>query len=169
LRDQFNPPNEWAGKESAPGNGRLQPAHWPIPERTTLTRDFALSLLSSDQDAMYEIEEALKRIEKNTYGVCELTGKPIPKTRLEAITRGRDSPFRPRPNWNARALCANAGSARGESVDAVGVTNRGRRRARGKNERKRTIMAREIITIECTESAKRREIPFALHTTPQKA
>ena len=48
-------------------------------------RDFALSLLSSDQDAVYEIEEALKRIERNTYGVCELTGKPIPKARLAAI------------------------------------------------------------------------------------
>jgi RNA polymerase-binding transcription factor DksA len=48
-------------------------------------RDFALSLLSSDQDAMYEIEEALKRIEKNTFGICELTGKQIPKARLEAI------------------------------------------------------------------------------------
>ena len=48
-------------------------------------RDFALSLLSSDQDANYEIEEALKRIEKNTYGICELTGKQIPATRLEAI------------------------------------------------------------------------------------
>jgi RNA polymerase-binding transcription factor DksA len=48
-------------------------------------RDFALSLLSSDQDAIYEIEEALKRIEKNTYGICELTGKPIPRTRLDAI------------------------------------------------------------------------------------
>ena len=48
-------------------------------------RDFALSLLSSDQDAVYEIEEALKRIEKGSYGVCELTGKPIPIVRLEAI------------------------------------------------------------------------------------
>jgi RNA polymerase-binding transcription factor DksA len=52
-------------------------------------RDFALSLLSSDQDAVYEIEEALKRIEKKTYGVCELTGKPIPKTRLNAIPWAR--------------------------------------------------------------------------------
>ena len=42
-------------------------------------RDFALSLLSSDQDAVYEIEEALKRIEKKTYGVCELTGKAHPQ------------------------------------------------------------------------------------------
>ncbi|MBM3845713.1 MAG: hypothetical protein FJ405_05425 [Verrucomicrobia bacterium] len=48
-------------------------------------RDFALSLLSSDQDAVYEIEEALKRIERGTYGTCELTGKTIPKARLEAI------------------------------------------------------------------------------------
>jgi RNA polymerase-binding transcription factor DksA len=48
-------------------------------------RDFALSLLSSDQDAIYEIEEALKRIERHTYGICELTGKSIPKARLDAI------------------------------------------------------------------------------------
>jgi len=48
-------------------------------------RDFALSLLSSDKDAVFEIEEALKRIERKTYGVCELTSKSIPKARLEAI------------------------------------------------------------------------------------
>jgi DnaK suppressor protein len=48
-------------------------------------RDFALSLLSSDQDALYEIDEAIKRIQSGEYGVCELTGKRIPKERLEAI------------------------------------------------------------------------------------
>ena len=48
-------------------------------------RDFALSLLSSDQDAVYEIEEAIKRIERNTYGVCELSSKLIPRARLDAI------------------------------------------------------------------------------------
>ncbi len=52
-------------------------------------RDFALSLLSSDQDAIYEIEEAIKRIEKGTYGICELTHKPIPKQRLDAIPWAR--------------------------------------------------------------------------------
>jgi RNA polymerase-binding transcription factor DksA len=54
-------------------------------------RDFALSMLSSDQDALYEIEEAIKRIEGGSYGVCELTGKPIPKDRLEAIPWARFS------------------------------------------------------------------------------
>lgn len=48
-------------------------------------RDFALSLLSADQDAIYEIDAAIKRIQRGTYGVCELTGNPIPRARLEAI------------------------------------------------------------------------------------
>ncbi len=48
-------------------------------------RDFALSLLSADQDAIYEIDAAIKRIQRGTYGICELTGQPIPKARLEAI------------------------------------------------------------------------------------
>jgi DnaK suppressor protein len=52
-------------------------------------RDFALSLLSQEQDALYEIEEALKRIELGTYGNCEMSGKPIPHARLEAIPFAR--------------------------------------------------------------------------------
>src|SRR5262245_37991233 len=52
-------------------------------------RDFALSLLSQEQDALYEIEEALKRIEVGTYGKCEMSGKPIPRARLEAIPFAR--------------------------------------------------------------------------------
>ena len=48
-------------------------------------RDFALNLLSQEQDALYEIDEALKRIELGTYGVCEMSGKPINHERLEAI------------------------------------------------------------------------------------
>jgi len=52
-------------------------------------RDFALSLLSQEQDALYEIDEALKRIEVGTYGKCEMSGKPIPRARLEAIPFAR--------------------------------------------------------------------------------
>ena len=48
-------------------------------------RDFALGILSSEQDAVYEIEQALDRIRDGTYGICELTGKRIPEARLEAI------------------------------------------------------------------------------------
>ena len=52
-------------------------------------RDFALSLLSQEQDALYEIDEALNRIELGTYGKCEMSGKPIPHARLEAIPFAR--------------------------------------------------------------------------------
>jgi len=52
-------------------------------------RDFALSMLSSDQNALYEIDEAIRRIETGAYGICELTGKPIPPKRLEAIPWAR--------------------------------------------------------------------------------
>lgn len=48
-------------------------------------RDFALSLLSQEQDSLYEIDEALKRIEQGSYGVCEISGKAIPHPRLEAL------------------------------------------------------------------------------------
>ena len=52
-------------------------------------RDFALSLLSQEQDALYEIEEALKRVDAGTYGICEMSGKQIPHARLEAIPFAR--------------------------------------------------------------------------------
>ena len=48
-------------------------------------RDFALSMLSKEQGSLYEIDEALKRIEDGSYGVCDLCQKPIKHERLEAL------------------------------------------------------------------------------------
>src|SRR6188768_3782020 len=84
LREQLLRQMNGLAKESAQEMSSYS-LHMADSGTDNFDRDFALSLLSSDQDAIYEIEEALKRIEKNTYGVCELTGKPIPKARLEAI------------------------------------------------------------------------------------
>jgi RNA polymerase-binding transcription factor DksA len=84
LRDQLLNQMSGLAKESAqelPGYS----LHMADSGTDNFDRDFALSLLSSDQDAIYEIEAALSRIEKGTYGVCELTGKTIPKARLDAI------------------------------------------------------------------------------------
>ena len=52
-------------------------------------RDFALSVLAKEQDALYEIEQALRRIDRGVYGVCEMSGKSIPQARLEAIPFAR--------------------------------------------------------------------------------
>jgi len=51
----------------------------------TFDRDFALSLVSNEQEALYEIEEAIQRIFDDSYGVCEHTGEPIDKERLLAV------------------------------------------------------------------------------------
>jgi DnaK suppressor protein len=88
LRDQLTRQMDGLAKESAQEMAGYS-LHMADSGTDNFDRDFALSLLSSDQDAIYEIEEALKRIEKNTYGICELTGKPIPKSRLEAIPWAR--------------------------------------------------------------------------------
>jgi len=48
-------------------------------------RDFALGIASSEQEAVFEIEEALNRIKTGRYGICEATGKQIDPARLEAI------------------------------------------------------------------------------------
>jgi RNA polymerase-binding transcription factor DksA len=47
--------------------------------------DLGLTELSAEQDALYEVDEAIKRILNGTYGVCEETGEPIPPERLKAI------------------------------------------------------------------------------------
>jgi RNA polymerase-binding transcription factor DksA len=48
-------------------------------------RDLVLGLASFGQEGLYEIEAALKRIEDGSYGICELTGRPISWKRLKAI------------------------------------------------------------------------------------
>jgi DnaK suppressor protein len=88
LREQLVRQMNGLAKESAeqlPGYSM----HMADSGTDNFDRDFALSLLSSDQDAIYEIDEALKRIERGSYGTCELTAKPIPKARLDAIPWAR--------------------------------------------------------------------------------
>jgi len=71
--------------ESAYGN------HQSDAGTDTFDRDFALSLVSSEQDALNEIEEAILRIKNGSYGVCEITNKAIPAARLTAVPFARYS------------------------------------------------------------------------------
>ncbi len=54
-------------------------------------REFALNLVSSEQDILYEIDEAIRRIDSGKYGICELTGEPIERARLKVIPYARYS------------------------------------------------------------------------------
>lgn len=44
---------------------------------------------SNDQEAVFEIDQALRRIADGTYGICEATGEKIPADRLEVIPWAR--------------------------------------------------------------------------------
>jgi RNA polymerase-binding protein DksA len=48
-------------------------------------RDFSLGLVSKEREIILEIDEALKRIEDKSYGICQMCQKPIGKKRLGAI------------------------------------------------------------------------------------
>ena len=52
-------------------------------------REFALSLVSNEQEVLYEIDEALQRIEQGQYGICEMTGAPIEYERLKVLPYAR--------------------------------------------------------------------------------
>lgn len=84
IREQISAQLSGLAKESAEEMTGYS-LHMADSGTDNFDRDFNLSLMSSDQDSLYEIDEALKRIEKGTYGTCELTGKPIPKARLNAV------------------------------------------------------------------------------------
>ncbi len=119
LRDQLVRQMNGLAKESAQEMAGYS-LHMADSGTDNFDRDFALSLLSSDQDAIYEIEEALKRIERNTYGVCELTGKQIPRSRLEAIPWTRFTVHAQAQLEREGALRQRRLGALG-TVDAVGV------------------------------------------------
>ena len=51
----------------------------------TFDREFALNQLSSEQDVLFEIDAAIRRLEEGTYGICEISGKPINIERLQAL------------------------------------------------------------------------------------
>ncbi|WP_419915652.1 TraR/DksA family transcriptional regulator [Candidatus Poriferisodalis sp.] len=48
-------------------------------------RDRALQISAREREEIAEIDAALARIKDGTYGICVVSGKPIPKERLEAI------------------------------------------------------------------------------------
>lgn len=48
-------------------------------------REFSLGIASSEQGVVYEIDEALSRIQDGTFGVCFTCEKPITKSRLKAV------------------------------------------------------------------------------------
>ncbi|PTL40311.1 TraR/DksA C4-type zinc finger protein [Alkalicoccus saliphilus] len=62
----------------------------PGDQGTELTEQHTdLALSKKDEDELYDVEEALAKIEEGTYGICEVSGEEIPFERLEAVPTAR--------------------------------------------------------------------------------
>ena len=66
------------------GNLSHMPQHLADIGTDSYDQDFMLGMAETERKLLIEIEAALQRIEDKTYGMCFMTGKPIPKTRLNA-------------------------------------------------------------------------------------
>ena len=87
----------------------------------TADRDFALSLISNEQEALKEIADAIERMKKGTYGTCEITNKAIPAARLIAVPFTRYSlEGQKELERNRRAHRRRGGNPLGEIGDEVG-------------------------------------------------
>jgi len=78
--------NEALNKSRLDASGDLSsmPIHMADIGTDNYDQEFALGLMDSERKLLREIDDALQRIENRTYGICEGTGKPIRKARLEA-------------------------------------------------------------------------------------
>jgi RNA polymerase-binding transcription factor DksA len=88
LRDRLL---EERGERRSEAAQPLEPHSMDIADSATdeFDHDLALAELSAEQEALFEVDEALKRIQNGTYGVCEETGTPIPAARLRAVPWAR--------------------------------------------------------------------------------
>jgi RNA polymerase-binding protein DksA len=68
----------------ASGDLSSMPIHMADLGTDNYEQEFSLGLMDGERRILTEIDAALQRIEDGTYGICEGTGQPISKARLEA-------------------------------------------------------------------------------------
>jgi RNA polymerase-binding transcription factor DksA len=76
--DSTSQPGDIGG---APGYGM----HLADAASSSHERDISMGVASYSRELLFEIDEALSRIEDGSFGICLGSGEPIPKERLEAV------------------------------------------------------------------------------------
>lgn len=76
-------------RQDASGDLSSMPIHMADVGTDTFEQDFTLGLIESEEEELNSIEEALERIQENTYGICEECEKVIPRARLVALAHAR--------------------------------------------------------------------------------
>jgi DnaK suppressor protein len=91
LLNNVNQMEDEALRKSLQSSGDLSsmPIHMADLGSDNYEQDLAVGLMDSERQILHEIDQALDRIDEGTYGICEETGKPISKARLEAVPWAR--------------------------------------------------------------------------------
>lgn len=76
-------------QKEASGDNSGYTYHMADVATDTYDREFSLGLASNERELLYELSDALKKIDDSTFGVCEDCGNLISKTRLKAVLYAR--------------------------------------------------------------------------------
>ncbi len=85
LRDITNMSKDPGAKNGDSGDVSGHVLHMADVATDMYDREFNLGLASSEREVLNKIEQALKRVEENSFGICIECAKPIPSARLKAI------------------------------------------------------------------------------------
>ena len=69
----------------ASGDLSAYTVHMADMSADTYDRELSMNIVSSEQEVLYQIDDALKRIEEGAFGVCQQCSKPISLSRLRAV------------------------------------------------------------------------------------
>jgi len=51
----------------------------------TYERELSMNIVSSEQELLYQIDDALKRLDDGSFGVCQQCNQPVSMSRLKAV------------------------------------------------------------------------------------
>ena len=79
ARDAATSPRDASGDLSA------YTVHMADMAADTYDRELSMNIASSEQQVLYEIDDALKRLDDGSYGTCQQCNQPIAMSRLKAV------------------------------------------------------------------------------------
>ena len=79
ARDASTSPREASGDLSA------YTVHMADMAADTYERELSMNIVSSEQEILYQIDDALKRLDDGSYGICQQCNQPITMSRLKAV------------------------------------------------------------------------------------
>ena len=79
AQDASTSPREASGDLSA------YTVHMADMAADTYERELSMNIASSEQEILYEIDDALKRLDDGSFGVCQQCNQPITMSRLKAV------------------------------------------------------------------------------------